>query len=314
MKRIAKLTAIISTLNRPELLARCLDALLAGDVLPAEIIIVDQSADHKTGLVVAQRTTTAVRIHYLRQEQRGLSASRNAAVGCATFPLLAITDDDCVPDKRWIAIVERVFSSVKAPDALTGRVLPLGQEVPGLYAVSSRSARQRVEFSGRVEPWLVGTGGNFAIKQEWLERVGTFDERLGAGSPGGGAEDIDLLYRLASAGARILYDPDALIYHERQSKVRRLASRLTYGRGIGVFCAKWMRRRDPYAWRILGQWLFLRARLTASALRRGRLDSVYEEWLVLQGTARGLLQGIFRLPKVAKGIRTLRGGSSIAGS
>jgi GT2 family glycosyltransferase len=292
MTRIANLTAAIATLDRPAAFARCLDALLAGETLPAEIVVVDQSEGDETRAVIEQRRAPGVRIHYVRQERRGLSASRNAAIARAGLSWIAITDDDCVPDHLWVATIERVVSSENPPDAVTGRVLPLGPETPGLYAVSSRTNTTRAEFTGKVEPWRVGTGGNCAVARRWVDQIGLYDERLGAGSAGGGGEDMDFFYRLTRAGARVLYEPDALIYHERQSKRRRIASRSSYGRGMGTFCGIWLRRRDLFALYILYRWLFIHCWMMVSGLRRGNWTKLYEEFLMLQGTVRGLVRGL----------------------
>ena len=290
--RVAHLTAAVATFDRPDALLRCLDGLLAGQVLPAEVLIVDQSRDDGTQLAVEQRQGGPVPIIYIRQERRGLSASRNAAMTRARHPLVAVIDDDCVPDQGWIAAIERAFASPIAPDAVTGRVLPLGPDVPGLYAVSLRQGTARADFSGKVVPWLVGTGGNFAVKREWLERVGSYDERLGAGSPGQAAEDTELLYRLLCAGARIRYEPDALVYHERQSRARRMRSRWTYGHGIGAFCGMWLRRRDPFALRMLAHWVLGQSEELARAVRHREWLQIRQRLLILGGTVRGLAYGL----------------------
>ena len=351
--RTADLTVAVATLDRPQGLARCLEALAAGTVLPAEVIVVDQ------GREAAPVLELGLPVRYLRQERRGLAASRNLALAEARCPVLAVTDDDCVPDAGWVAALEEALgphppapspirtpgppgegevatsgfppthlrffqtgraregeelagvtppspggrpaegrdgmgegSGVRAPDAVTGPVLPLGPEQPGLYAVSSRIATSPADFTGRALPWLVGTGGNFAARREWLLRAGGFDERLGAGSPGGAGEDMDLLYRLLRAGARIRYEPRAVVFHERQPRERRLASRSAYGRGIGACCGLWLRGRDLHALAVLGGWLRMRGAMAAGALRRGQWGSVREEMLVLGGTARGLVYGL----------------------
>ena len=183
-------------------------------------------------------------------------------------------------------------TGVRAPDAVTGRVLPLGPEQPGLYAVSSRTSSSPADFAGLALPWLVGTGGNFAARRDWLLRVGGFDERLGAGSPGGSGEDMDLLYRLLKAGARIRYEPQAVVFHERQPRERRLASRSAYGRGIGACCGLWLRGRDPHALAVLAGWLRMRGGMAAGAVWRRQWGGVREELLVLGGTARGLFYGL----------------------
>src|SRR4051812_12500596 len=104
--RLANVTAVIATLNRPSALERCLHALLSGEQVPAEIVIVDQSDGDETEAVVGKSRTPDVEIVYVRQRRRGLSASRNAAIARASCPVIAITDDDCVPDKRWIRTIQ----------------------------------------------------------------------------------------------------------------------------------------------------------------------------------------------------------------
>ena len=292
MTSIAKLTVAIATLDRPDALLRCLDALLSGDVLPAEVIIVDQSWNDATRSVVEQRQVNPVPIIYIHQERRGLSASRNAAIARASCPVFAVTDDDCVPDRGWIAAINRTFASPAAPDAMTGRVLPLGSDVSGLYVISLRESTMRTEFSGKIVPWLVGTGGNFAVKCEWFTRIGGYDERLGVGSPGKAAEDADLFYRLLHAGAHMRYEPDALIYHERQSKVRRMASRWSYGHGIGAFCGIWLRQGDFYILGILGYWLYSLCRELAGTIGRRQWMQAHQRVLSLRGTVRGLVHGL----------------------
>ena len=285
--RTADLTVAVATLDRPEGLARCLEALAAGEVLPAEVIVVDQGR----GAEEVVETMDRLPVRLLRQERRGLAASRNLALAEASRPVLAVTDDDCVPDAGWVAAVEQALGT-DSFDAVTGRVLPLGPERPGLYAVSSRVSEAPAEFAGRALPWLVGTGGNFAARRDVLLHCGGFDERLGAGSPGGSGEDMDLLYRLLRSGARIRYEPRAVVYHERQPRDRRLASRSSYGRGIGACCGLWLRGRDPHALGVLAGWLRMRGGMAAGAVRRRQWASVREELLVLGGTARGLIYGL----------------------
>lgn len=302
---IANLTVGIATRDRPGGLARCVDALLSGDAIPAELIIVDQSADDATHAIVTQYRNEELKIVYIRQDTRGLSASRNAVIARATCPIIAVTDDDCVPDRGWVIAIDRAFmSSNNAPDAVTGRVLPLGPEVPGLYEVSSRNSPKRSEFRGQTLPWLVGTGANFAVKREWFQHIGNYDERLGVGSPGKAAEDTDIIYRLLRAGAYVVYEPNSIIFHERQSKARRLETRWSYGYGIGAFCGIWIRRGDLYCFRVLRHWLQWQSRMLASACWHRQWLDAYQRWASLMGTLGGLRYGFlvenFQLPRTGR--------------
>jgi GT2 family glycosyltransferase len=298
----AQISATIATLDRPNALARCLDALLSGSVLPEEVIIVDQSENDATQIVVEARRTSKVPIVYVRQARRGLSASRNAALAHVSCPLVAVTDDDCVPDPEWISAITRTFGSEPALHALTGRVLPLGPETSDTYVVAVRESLSRQEFTGKTLPWVIGGGNNFAVKRDWFERVGGCDEHLGVGSPGNAAEDMDLFYRLLRAGATIRYEPDALVYHERTSKARRLATRWSYGFGMGVFCSLWLRRGDLYALRVLAHWLRWQCWDFATAAARREWLEAYQRWLSLGGTFGGLIYGL-KVDSVECGLR-----------
>jgi GT2 family glycosyltransferase len=290
--RTAPITAAVAACDRPEPLRRCLQALLNGEALPAQLIVVDQSPGGEVEEVVASMTRPGMEVRYIRQPRRGLSASRNAAIAGATQPLIAFTDDDCVPAPGWLASIVDVLGHSTGPAAVTGRVLPLGEPQPGTHVVSPRTGTERVDYRGRAVPWAVGTGGNLATRLEWLNRVGRFDERLGAGSPGRAAEDADLLHRFLRGGATVRYEPAVVVYHERQTEAQRLASRWSYAFGVTAFCGLWLRRGDVYAMWLLAGWLGHQARVLTTATLRGDWPLARQRWLSLRGGARGLLYGL----------------------
>ncbi len=292
MVRIADLSVVIATLGRPEGLARCLGALQAGQALPAEIIIVDQNRDDLTQSLAEKFQARMDSFIYVRQGRRGLSAARNVAIARASSGVIAFTDDDCVPDPGWVAIIDKTFAALRAPDAVTGRVLPLGPEEPGTYPISLRENTVRADFTGKHLPWFVGTGGNFAARHEWFSRVGSFDERLGAGSSGKAAEDADLIYRLLCAGARVRYEPSAIIYHERKNKSRRMATRWSYGYGIGAFCGIWLGRRDPYALWCLSHYAFSQCKGLATAIAHREWLGARQRLFCMGGIGGGLIYGL----------------------
>jgi GT2 family glycosyltransferase len=264
------------------------------------VIVVDQSSNDETRLVVEQCQSRVLPIKYIPQTPLGLAVSQNTALSRATCSVVAVIDDDCVADPRWLATIERVFASSDSLDVVTGRVLPLEPEGERVYPVASRTSTQQRDFSGKAPPWPVGSGNNFAVRREWFHRVGGCDERLGPGSPGEGGMDMDLFYRLLRAGALIRYEPEAVVYHERQNKAGRIGRRPMYGHGMGACCALRLREGDFYALPLLGHWLLFRSQLLVRALLHRRWMSVYEEWLILQGSLRGLVHG-FRVRDLGRG-------------
>ena len=56
----AGITVAVATCGRPQSLARCLEALASGTVLPSEVIVVDQAAAAGGRAVVSAAATRAV--------------------------------------------------------------------------------------------------------------------------------------------------------------------------------------------------------------------------------------------------------------
>jgi GT2 family glycosyltransferase len=288
---VVPVSVAISTLDRPEALTRCLASLAAGSKVPSDVVVVDQSSA-VTALPAVAAAEGVFHVRHIAHERRGLGAGQNEAVRHTKTPVVAVLDDDCVAATHWIAEVDRLLAPESDADVVGGRVLPLDDGQPGMYPVSSRTSTRARRFDRPTRPWDVGSGNNFAFRREWFDRVGGCDERLGPGSPGRGAVDMDLFYRLMRAGARVGYEPSLLVYHERKSKEERRARRVPYGYGMGAACALWLGERDAHALRVLGAWFGLRARLLAGSVRRGRWESAWEEMLVLGGTAQGVVHGL----------------------
>jgi hypothetical protein len=213
-------------------------------------------------------------------------------VSHASCALIGVTDDDCAPADDWVERVEQQLSFADGDDFVTGRVWPMEPKGDLQYPVASRTSDHRRRFYGKVVPWDVGSGNNFAVKRDWFVRIRGCDERLGPGAIAKGGADMDLFYRLLRRGAVGSYEPDLVVHHARQTKKGRLDRRVPYGYGMGVCCVVYARERDWYSLAILGHWVTLRGRMLTSALLRGRWMRAYEEILMLYGTIRGLVFGL----------------------
>jgi GT2 family glycosyltransferase len=293
--RQADITVVIATRDRPDALQRCLDALVRGAVLPAVVIVIDQSDGEATRRLIERQSaltpTPPLLYRYVRDTPRGMSAAQNLGFAQTDAAVIAVTDDDCVPDVTWLERIEATLTQDANLGGVTGRVLPLPAAGERQHPVATRTSEVRRDFRGKTPPWQVGSGNNFAVRRVWLERVHGCDERLGPGTRSGGGADMDLFYRLLRAGAQLRYAPDILVLHERQTLAGRLSRRGVYGHGTGACCGLYLRQGDLYGLRLLGNWLWFRARRLAVAGARREWRTVHEELLVLRGTLSGLLYG-----------------------
>ena len=89
---------------------------------------------------------------------------------------------------------------------------------------------KKTKFWG-VPVWRIGAGANMAFRRHVFEKVGFFDERLGAGASGC-SEDSELWYRILAEGWICSYEPGAVVYHYHRRNFEDLKRQMNqYMRG-----------------------------------------------------------------------------------
>jgi glycosyltransferase involved in cell wall biosynthesis len=123
------------------------------------------------------------------------------------------------------------------------------------------------------------------------DRVGGFDVRLGPGTRGAAAEDIDFIYRAFLAGFAVRYDPRVLVFHNhgRRTEEAELSLKIAYIRGRGAWYAKHLLLRDWQVVKLL-YWEFVQESGDAFCKTvRGHLPRA--EFWYLWNLAHGLVIG-----------------------
>ena len=114
------ISIVIPTYNRPELLRRAVDSALAQTWKNIEVIIVD---DGSTDLAVApllSRLEMEPKITVLRQENKHVSAARNAGVRVARGEYVAFLDDDNTLNPVFLSTCLRVLTRTEADVCIPG--------------------------------------------------------------------------------------------------------------------------------------------------------------------------------------------------
>jgi GT2 family glycosyltransferase len=241
---------IIPSRNRPKLLLAAINSILAGEEVPTELIIVDQSSvPHPT--LATFTSDRACDIRYVWTDSVGASRARNAGIAIARHEILVFTDDDVTVPSTWFGTLIRTLLCGGRRTVVTGRVLPTMSEEPGGFAPSTKIDESPTVYLGRIGADVLYTN-NAAMYRSAIDEVGNFDVRLGPGARFSNAEDNDLGFRLLEAGYHIAYVPEAVLYHRAWRNERDFLSlRWSYGRGQGAFYAKHMRLTDRYMlWRL----------------------------------------------------------------
>jgi glycosyltransferase involved in cell wall biosynthesis len=193
---VPALSVVVPTRGRPERLRTLLRGLARQGA--TEVVVVIDGPDPETEAVLAAPPRgLALRVER-HAAPRGPAAARNTGWRAARAPLVAFTDDDCEPAPGWLAAL-----AAAEPDGavVQGRVEPHPAET---HRLGPFARTLRVEGAG---PWF--QTANIRYPRALLERLGGFDEAY----PHPAGEDTDLGWRAREAGAPVVYEARALIWH-----------------------------------------------------------------------------------------------------
>jgi GT2 family glycosyltransferase len=285
-----RLSVVIPSHNRPDLLRRCLASVRAHASPDTEVIVVD---DGSAGGCVSAAAAESPAVRIIRHDRpRGFCAAANAGLRAASHGIVELLNDDAEVTAGWAdaALVHFSDPSVAAvaPLVLIG---PPGDGVPRVDSAGDRYfvggfAAKRGHGHLLTDEHLLGgpvfgaSGSSAFYDRDLVLKVGSFPEEFGAYF-----EDVDLSFRLHWAGRRVVYEPAARVWHrvsashgvprrrllEQQSRNEERVFWRNLPRGtlpralpwhLAVLAAKAAKRwRDgglgPWLWgrlRVLGEW------------------------------------------------------------
>ncbi len=197
-------SVVVPTCDRPDLLARCLAALILQrfEASRFEIVVVDDRPSPKTRDVVmswaAHATPSGPLVTYIASPgPHGPAAARNLGWRAARGNLVAFTDDDTVPRTDWLEKGVRAFEEQDV-DAVWGRIVMPLHRTPTDYELDAKRL-ERAEF----------VTANCFCRKSILEKIGGFDERFKTAW----REDADLYFSLLDVNAKVRHVPVAVIMH-----------------------------------------------------------------------------------------------------
>ncbi len=232
-----EVSVVVPTRNRAGRLPRLVAALEAQTIAADrfEVIIVDDASDDDTPEVLARlaRRSPLVLRSLSTDRRGGPGVARNVGWRATDAPVVAFTDDDGVPQPRWLET---------GLDALDGRHrVVIGRTLPAPDQEHRRGPFSRII---RVESVHLFEACNIFYRREDLERAGGFDPAFR-----NSGEDVDLGWRVTDAGARAVYAPDAVVHHDiRPSRLWPAIVDRQRGDGIPLIFARHPDRRGEHLW------------------------------------------------------------------
>ncbi len=194
---------IVPAFNEEKRIETCIKSLLNQSFLePFEIIVVDDGSTDKTKEVVKKFS----KVKYFYQKNKGPATARNLGALKAHGEIIIFTDADCEADKNMLKELLKPFKDKKI----------IG--VQGTYKTKQKSLIAnfiQLEIEDRYNLMkknkFIDFIGSYCCayrKKEFMQVKG-FDESY----PIASGEDPDLSFKLAKKGAKLIFNPLAMVFH-----------------------------------------------------------------------------------------------------
>lgn len=197
-------SVIIPAYNVAPFIAETLDSLFAQTWRNFEVVVIN---DGSTDDTEERLTPYRDRIVYIKQENRGVMAARNAGLRAARGRYVALLDGDDLWEPKFLETLAGMLQadpnlSVAYPNAVFfGSPNFAGRLHQDVFPVAEPVTFDRVL---RRECYIFGS---LLIRREAMDDTGGFDELL----EGQGAEDFDLWLRMLQRGHRFKFTTEPLV-------------------------------------------------------------------------------------------------------
>jgi glucosyl-dolichyl phosphate glucuronosyltransferase len=232
------ISIIICTYNRSNTLNKvleCVQGLTGSPDITWETLVVDNNSTDETKSTVERFVGCGKgNIKYIFEGRQGKPYALNTGIAAAKGDILAFTDDDVLIDPDWLLNIKKTFDHHDCV-GVGGKIIPVfSDKKPSWLTTDTPMPFLNVlgSFDHGEECCVLNVptnGANMAFKKEIFIKHGTFQLDL---VPRG--EDTEISLRFLAMGEKLMYAPDAIIYHrvqkEKLKKKLFQTSYFSYGR------------------------------------------------------------------------------------
>jgi O-antigen biosynthesis protein len=200
-----RVSVVVCSYNGAKTLAACLDSLGRLNYPSYEIILVDDGSTDNTAEIAARFPS----VHYIWQENHGLSYARNTGAAAATGEVLAYTDSDCMADADWLYYLIGTLLSGNHAGVGGPNVSPPARNWIQACVAAAPGGPSHVLLTDTIAEHIPGC--NMAWYRWAFESVGGFDPEYHKAG-----DDVDFCWRVQQEGHTVAFSPTAIVWHHRR--------------------------------------------------------------------------------------------------
>ena len=220
------ISVVVPAYNAARHITAALESVCGQELLPGEIIVVDDGSTDGTAEVAA---AVSPLVRCQRQPNAGVAAARNTGIRLAAGTCVAFLDADDHWDPGHLADLARAVTELPVRWAASAFTVSHGADGPedSVLALAGYAGTEPVVledyFSACAGTWTVWTSACL-VDTALLRELGGFDESLRTG------EDLDLWFRIALREPALGYCPrPSVVYRQVPDSLTHRQSRRGYG-------------------------------------------------------------------------------------
>jgi len=221
-----EVSVIIATRSREQYLRDLLSSLCFQSFKDFEVIIVYDSGvplNREKVESIVQVYSNKLEIKLLHNSRNlGVPISLNRGASVAAGKILVFTDDDCIADKDWLLGLVKWYSNQNV-GGVGGRVVPVENDAKWIpNKTNFVNITGKLNWDGDLinnfelgsKTFLVDflSGANMSFRKNLFRKVGGFSSIYGGNAY---RFETDLSLRIRNLGFRLVYDPNAIVFHRR---------------------------------------------------------------------------------------------------
>jgi GT2 family glycosyltransferase len=212
--KASPVTLLVLNFNGKHYLKQCLDSLLATDYSNFEVVVVDNGSTDGSKEFIKSNYSSVKLIEHDRNY--GYAFGYNLVMDKIGTEYIALINNDIIAEPNWLKQlmvyiedddVAAVVPKMKFPDKKRINSAGGSCDIFGNGWNRGNGEIDRGQFN-MVQEVFYGNGGALLIKKKVWREVGPFDERYFMYG-----EDLDWCWRARLKGYKIIYVPQAEIYH-----------------------------------------------------------------------------------------------------
>lgn len=211
-----KISVVIPAFNEEQLIGKCVRAV-KNQTFPKEeyeVLVVDNNSTDKTAEIARKLGATVI---FYNQKQ-GFSAAKQFGAKRAGGEIIAYTDADSIPDKNWLATIDKLMQNKKLV-YIGGTILSTGGALMNFFFILFDYFARINQLFGISLIW----SPNMAVRKDAFMQVGGFNTTLKT------SDDWEFILRIQKKfGIRSTLYTSALRVRTSPRKQKNLSAMILY--------------------------------------------------------------------------------------